>query len=75
MGHTSSTARGARTPSGARSLTKLIKENHRRPPNKGGGDPNANPRLRLAMDKAAPRACQSDNMENAIKRGTGPLKA
>ena len=39
----------------------------------GGGDPNANPRLRLAMDKAYANNMPKDNVERAIKRGTGDL--
>jgi YebC/PmpR family DNA-binding regulatory protein len=39
----------------------------------GGGDPNANPRLRLAVDKAYDNNMPKDNVERAIKRGTGGL--
>jgi len=39
----------------------------------GGGDPNANPRLRLAMDKAYDNNMPKENVERAIKRGTGGL--
>ena len=39
----------------------------------GGGDPNGNPRLRLAMDKAYDNNMPKDNVERAIKRGTGDL--
>ncbi len=39
----------------------------------GGGDPGANPRLRLAIDKAKAESMPKDNIENAIKRGTGQL--
>jgi YebC/PmpR family DNA-binding regulatory protein len=39
----------------------------------GGGDPNSNPRLRLAMDKAYAQNMPKDNVERAIKRGTGDL--
>jgi YebC/PmpR family DNA-binding regulatory protein len=37
----------------------------------GGGDPVANPRLRLAMDKARAANMPKDNIERAIKKGTG----
>lgn len=37
----------------------------------GGGDPDSNPRLRLAMDKALSANMPKDNIERAIKRGTG----
>jgi YebC/PmpR family DNA-binding regulatory protein len=37
----------------------------------GGGDPDANARLRLAMDKARAANMPKDNIERAIKKGTG----
>lgn len=37
----------------------------------GGGDPDANPRLRLAVDKARAVNMPKDNIERAIKRGAG----
>ena len=40
----------------------------------GGGDANSNPRLRLAMDKAYAQNMPKDNVERAIKRGTGDLE-
>jgi YebC/PmpR family DNA-binding regulatory protein len=40
----------------------------------GGGDPDANPRLRLAMDKAYANNMPKDNVERAIKRGSGGLE-
>jgi YebC/PmpR family DNA-binding regulatory protein len=40
----------------------------------GGGDPGANPRLRLAMDKATDHNMPKDTIERAIKRGTGGLE-
>lgn len=39
----------------------------------GGGDLNANPRLRLAVDKAKGQSMPKDNIERAIKRGAGEL--
>jgi YebC/PmpR family DNA-binding regulatory protein len=39
----------------------------------GGGDPNMNPRLRLAVDKAYENNMPKDNIERAIKRGSGGL--
>ena len=39
----------------------------------GGGDPNANSRLRLAIDKATENNMPKDNIERAIRRGTGEL--
>ena len=40
----------------------------------GGGDPDSNPRLRLAMDKAYDQNMPKDNVERAIKRGCGTLE-
>ena len=37
----------------------------------GGGDPGMNPRLRLAIDKARQGNMPLDNIERAIKKGTG----
>jgi YebC/PmpR family DNA-binding regulatory protein len=39
----------------------------------GGGDPEGNPRLRLAILKAKEANMPSDNMKKAIQRGTGEL--
>ena len=39
----------------------------------GGGDPNANPRLRAAIVKARAASMPKDNIERAIKKGTGEL--
>jgi YebC/PmpR family DNA-binding regulatory protein len=39
----------------------------------GGADPNSNPRLRLAMDKAGDANMPKDKVTDAIKRGTGQL--
>lgn len=40
----------------------------------GGGDPSANTRLRLIVDKAKAANMPKDNIERAIKRGTGELE-
>jgi YebC/PmpR family DNA-binding regulatory protein len=40
----------------------------------GGGDPEANFRLRLAIDKARSENMPKENIERAIKRGTGEDK-
>jgi len=40
----------------------------------GGGDVATNPRLRLAVDKAKAESMPKDNIENAIKRGSGTLE-
>jgi len=41
----------------------------------GGGDPDSNPRLRTAMLKAKAASMPKDNIERAIKKGTGELGA
>ena len=40
----------------------------------GGGDPSFNPRLRLAIDTAKAANMPADNIERAIKKGTGELE-
>lgn len=40
----------------------------------GGGDPSGNPRLRLAIDTAKDANMPADNIERAIKKGTGELE-
>ena len=40
----------------------------------GGGDPEMNPRLRVAVDTARSQNMPGDNIERAIKRGTGELE-
>src|SRR5437016_4738511 len=37
----------------------------------GGGDPNGNPRLRSAIQAARAQSMPNDNIDRAIKRGTG----
>lgn len=40
----------------------------------GGGNPDANPRLRIAIEKAKECNMPRNNIDNAIKRGTGELE-
>ncbi len=40
----------------------------------GGGDPNFNPRLRLAIDTAKAANMPADNIDRAVKKGTGELE-
>ncbi len=40
----------------------------------GGGDPSMNPRLRLAVEKAQESNMAKDNIDRAIKRGSGELE-
>jgi YebC/PmpR family DNA-binding regulatory protein len=41
----------------------------------GGGDPDANLKLRYAIDKARSYSCPKENIERSIKKGTGELGA
>ena len=54
-------------------FTKLIKEISVAA-KLGGGDPMANPRLRTAIDKAKAENMPKDNIERAIKKGTGEME-
>ncbi len=54
-------------------FTKLIKEISVAA-KLGGGDPAANPRLRTAVDKAKAENMPKDNIERAIKKGTGGME-
>lgn len=40
----------------------------------GGGDPTGNPRLRLAIDSARANSMPQENIQRAIKKGTGELE-
>jgi YebC/PmpR family DNA-binding regulatory protein len=40
----------------------------------GGGDPDGNPRLRTAIDAAKSASMPKDNIERAVKKGTGELE-
>ncbi|MDD3380552.1 MAG: YebC/PmpR family DNA-binding transcriptional regulator [Rugosibacter sp.] len=53
-------------------FTKLIKE-ITVAAKMGGGDITSNPRLRMAIEKAKGQSLPKDNIDNAIKRGTGQL--
>jgi YebC/PmpR family DNA-binding regulatory protein len=54
-------------------FTKLIKE-ITIAARMGGGDPDGNPRLRLAIDNAKSANMPADNIERAIKKATGELE-
>jgi YebC/PmpR family DNA-binding regulatory protein len=54
-------------------FTKLIKE-LTVAAKMGGSDPDANPRLRTAVDKAKSENMPKDNIERAIKKGSGELE-
>jgi YebC/PmpR family DNA-binding regulatory protein len=51
--------------------TKLIKEITVAA--RSGGDPNGNPRLRTAIDKARAQNMPNDTIDRAVKKGTGEL--
>ena len=51
-------------------FTKLIRE-IATAAKMGGGDPDANPRLRLAMDKARSANMPKDNIQRAVQKGIG----
>ena len=64
--------KGAQDKKRGKLFTKLIRE-ITVAAKMGGGDPDANPRLRLAIDKAKAQSMPKDNIERAIKRGAGEL--
>lgn len=65
--------KGAQDAKRGKIFTKLIRE-ITTASRVGGGDLATNPRLRLAMDKALAANMPKDNIERAIKRGTGELE-
>ncbi|MCB2212681.1 YebC/PmpR family DNA-binding transcriptional regulator [bacterium] len=65
--------KGAADAARARVFTKLIKE-ITVAARMGGGDPDSNPRLRLAIDKGKQANMPLQNVERAIKKGTGELE-
>src|SRR6266511_1394767 len=58
--------RGARFTKLIREITIAAKQ--------GGGDPGGNPRLRTAIDAAKAENMPLDNIDRAIKKGTGELE-
>lgn len=64
--------KGAQDKKRGKLFTKLIRE-ITVAARAGGGDPASNPRLRLAVDKAKGQSMPKDNIERAIKRGSGEL--
>lgn len=65
--------KGAQDAKRAKIFTKIIKE-LTVAARMGGGDPDGNPRLRLAMNAARAANMPKDNMIRAIKKGTGELE-
>lgn len=64
--------KGAQDKKRGKLFTKLIRE-VTIAARMGGGDLMANPRLRLAVDKAKAQSMPKDNIDRAIKRGSGDL--
>ena len=62
--------KGAQDKKRGKLFTKLIRE-ITVAARMGGGDIDANPRLRLAIDKAKAQSMPKDNIERAVKRGAG----
>ncbi len=54
-------------------FTKLIRE-ITVAAKQGGGDPGGNPRLRTAIDTAKAASMPTENIERAVKKGTGELE-
>lgn len=64
--------KGAQDKKRGKLFTKLIRE-ITVAARMGGGDIAANPRLRLAVDKAKAQSMPKDNIDRAIKRGSGDM--
>lgn len=64
--------KGAQDAKRGKLFTKLIRE-ITVASKMGGGDPNANPRLRLAVDKALTANMSKDTIDRAIKKGSGAM--
>jgi YebC/PmpR family DNA-binding regulatory protein len=71
--HTIKHKKGALDAKRGKLFTKLIRE-MTIAARIGGGDPESNPRLRTAVDKAKASNMPSDNITRAIKKGTGELE-
>jgi YebC/PmpR family DNA-binding regulatory protein len=64
--------KGAQDKKRGKLFTKLIRE-ITVAARMGGGDMDANPRLRLAVDKAKAKSMPKDNIERGIKKGSGDM--
>ena len=64
--------KGAQDKKRGKLFTKLIRE-ITVAAKMGGGDPDANPRLRMAIDKAKSQSMPKEYIERAVKRGAGEL--
>lgn len=70
--HTIKHKKGALDAKRGKLFTKLIRE-MTIAARIGGGDPDSNPRLRTAVDKAKGSNMPADNIKRAIQKGTGEL--
>ncbi|MBU4035603.1 MAG: YebC/PmpR family DNA-binding transcriptional regulator, partial [Proteobacteria bacterium] len=66
--------KGAADAKRGKAFTKIIKEITVAARMGGGGDPNSNPRLRTAVLAAKAENMPKENIERAIKKGTGELE-
>jgi len=71
--HTIKHKKGALDAKRGKLFTKLIRE-MTIAARIGGGDPESNPRLRTAVDKAKASNMPADNIKRAIQKGTGELE-
>jgi YebC/PmpR family DNA-binding regulatory protein len=71
--HTIKHKKGALDAKRGKLFTKLIRE-MTIAARIGGGDPESNPRLRTAVDKAKAANMPADNIKRAIQKGTGELE-
>ena len=62
--------KGAQDAKRGKLFTKLIRE-ITVAARQAGGDPGSNPRLRTAIEKARSQSMPKDNIDRAVKRGTG----
>lgn len=65
--------KGAQDAKKGKIFTKLVRE-LTTAARLGGGDPAANPRLRAAIEEAKSNSMPQENIDRAIKRGTGELE-
>jgi YebC/PmpR family DNA-binding regulatory protein len=72
-GHSIKHKKGATDAKRGKLFTKIIRE-LTIAARLGGGDPDSNPRLRTAVDKAKAANMPADNITRAIKKGTGELE-
>ena len=66
--------KGAQDAKRGKLFTKLIREISVAARSSGGGDPESNPALRQAIDKALAANMKKDSIENTVKKATGDLE-